>query len=179
MTEAHYMASLIHNLALAAKLEAGAPEVVIASLDLNALIERVTLRHQPIARTRDIALAHATPERVLRAQGDVTFIEQAVGNIVGNAVHHAASGGHVAIILRPAGATGFAIEVVDDGDGMTDAELRRGNAARTRAPHGRGLGLDIVQRVVQLHAWQLSLASVAPRGLSVVIGGPLDDGDPP
>jgi signal transduction histidine kinase len=50
---------------------------------------------------------------------------------------------------------------------------RRGNAARTRAPHGRGLGLDIVQRVVRLHAWELSLANVAPRGLSVVIAGPL------
>jgi signal transduction histidine kinase len=49
MDEAHYMASLVHNLELAAKLEAGEPALVPDVLDLDALVDRVVARHQPIA----------------------------------------------------------------------------------------------------------------------------------
>lgn len=181
MNEAHYMAALIHNLSLAAKLEAGEPDVTSGSVDLNALIERVVARHAPVARKRQIALEHATPEAILRARGDVTFVEQAVSNIVLNAVQHSEPNGHIAVLLDRTAADQFAIRISDDGPGMTAAELgslsrrgSRGIAARTRAPHGRGLGLHIAQRVVALHRWTLTLSNAAPRGLEVVIAGPLE-----
>lgn len=181
MDEAHYLASLVHNLGLAATLEAGEPGVARERIDLDALIERVAARHLPLARAHRIALERATPGEPLYASGDVTFVEQAVSNVVINAIHHVEAGGHVAIVLDRAAGGRFRIEIVDDGPGMSALELERarerglrGNDARTRAPHGRGLGLDIAQRVIRLHAWTLTLANAAPRGLSVVIAGPLE-----
>lgn len=180
MDEAHYMTSLIHNLSLAAKLEAGEPELGRATLDLGALIERVVARHRPIARNHDIALEQATPEAAVRCAGDVTAVEQAVGNLVLNAVQHVEPGGHIAVTLDVGDAETFTIRIVDDGPGMPAADLDRvlerglrGNQARTRAPHGRGLGLDIVHRVIRLHGWTFALAARAPHGLAVTISGPL------
>jgi two-component system sensor histidine kinase BaeS len=184
MDEAHYMTSLIHNLSLAAKLEAGEPELGRATIDLGALIERVVARHRPIARNHDIALEQATPEAAVRCAGDVTAVEQAVGNLVLNAVQHVEPGGHIAVTLDvgdPAtGTPRFTIRIVDDGPGMPAGDLDRvlerglrGNQARTRAPHGRGLGLDIVHRVIRLHGWTFTLAARDPHGLAVTISGPL------
>jgi signal transduction histidine kinase len=180
MDEAHYMASLVHNLQLAAKLEAGEPALRHETVDLNALVERVVARHQPIARNHELALEHAIPEQALIASGDVTFVEQAVSNLVLNAVQHGEAGGHVAVTLDRVEPGQFAIKVVDDGPGMPAADLDRvlerglrGNRARTRAPNGRGLGLDIVQRVVRVHGWSLTLAATEPHGLSVAITGRL------
>lgn len=52
MQEAQYLASLIHNLGAAAKLEAGEPLVEFHSVDLGALVERVVERHRPVAENR-------------------------------------------------------------------------------------------------------------------------------
>jgi signal transduction histidine kinase len=178
MDEAHYMASLIHNLSLAAKLEAGEPDLSRETIDLNALIERVVARHQPIARNHDVSLEHATPDVRVIVSGDVTFVEQAVSNLALNALQHVEPGGHVALTLDRVEPDRFAIRIVDDGPGMPASELdgvlergRRGNQARTRAPNGRGLGLDIVHRVVRVHGWELTLATSEPHGLSVTITG--------
>lgn len=183
MDEAHYMASLIHNLELAAKLEAGEPELRDEPFELNALIERVAARHHPIACNHGVSLERATPEARLYATGDVTFAEQAVSNLVVNAIQHVEPGGHVAITLDRVAAERFAIKVIDDGPGVPTGELDRiverglrAGRARTRAPSGRGLGLDIVHRAVRLHAWELALVSLEPRGLSVTIAGPLSRG---
>jgi two-component system, OmpR family, sensor histidine kinase BaeS len=181
MDEAHYMASLVHNLELAAKLEAGEAARVRDALDLDALVDRVVARHQPIARNHAVSLERATAEPPLLVAADVTFVEQAVSNLVLNAIQYAGPGGHVAIIADRDQATGrFVLRIVDDGPGMSAADLGRllerglrGNQARTRAPNGRGLGLDIVHRVVRLHGWELTLQSRAPRGLEVAIAGPL------
>lgn len=180
MDQAHYMAVLLHNLTLAAKLEAGEPELRGEPVDLGAIVARVVARHGPIAHNHGVALERGTPEEAMRALGDVTFVEQAVSNLVLNAIQHAERGGHIAVTLDRVASARFVIKVIDDGPGMSAAELmrvvergQRGDQARTRAPSGRGLGLDIVHRVVRLHGWELTLAALSPHGLSVAISGPM------
>jgi signal transduction histidine kinase len=112
----------------------------------------------------------------------VTLIEQAVSNIVYNAVRHHREQGHVAVILETsASAAGeqFRLRVVDDGPGMSAEELRkicergfRGDAARTRAPEGQGLGLDIAHRVAALHGLELRFGASEFGGLQVDLSGP-------
>src|SRR5262249_39389459 len=100
MSEAHYLASLMHNLAAAAKLEAGEPAVRRDPLDLRAVVEQAVARHQAIARQREVALEAAVPERPIRVDGDVTLLEQAIGNVVYNAIRHNRAAGHVADLLE-------------------------------------------------------------------------------
>ncbi|MCA9708266.1 MAG: HAMP domain-containing histidine kinase, partial [Myxococcales bacterium] len=164
MHEAHYIASLLHDLATAAKLDTGQPDLQRVPVDLGGLVRRVVARHRPIGRQLGVSLECAAPEPPRQVHADPTMLEQALGNLVYNAVRHNRPEGHVAVFVDDAGPERFAIHVVDDGPGIgaaTLAALRergvRGDEARTRAPGGRGLGLDIAVRVCELHGFSLRL----------------------
>jgi signal transduction histidine kinase len=172
--EAHYMASLVRNLGVAARLEAGEPSPSREPVDLNALVERVVARHRPVAGPRNIAVEFAVPERPVVTEGDETLLEQAVGNLVHNAVRHNRPGGHVAVTLEePKDAPGrFVLRVADDGPGVPEAELahlgergHRAAEARQRSPGGRGLGLHIARTVAERHGMVLSLRNREGGGL--------------
>ena len=170
MREAHYMASLLRNLGSAASLGESAAPVVLSPVDLSALVERVVARHRPIARTSGVELNVAVPDPPLVAPSDHTLLEQAVSNLVDNAIRYNHPGGHVAVLLDRAG-DAFVLSVTDDGPGVTDQELAqlttrwfRGSEARTRRPDGHGLGLAIVSE------------SVGRLGLSLTFDRPADGG---
>lgn len=172
--EAHYMAALLHNLGAAARLEAGEPGRQRAPVDLNALVGRCLGRHRPIARQQGVQLEHAVPEPPVLVMGDDTLLEQAVSNVIYNAVRYNARGGHVAVVLEQGPGTAFRLRVLDDGPGIAEHELPhilerhvRGDAARTRGPGGHGLGLDIASRVVAMHGWRLVLDRSEYGGLQV------------
>lgn len=170
--EADYLASLVRNLGVAARLEAGEPSLARAPVDLDALVERVVARFRPVARSAGVALDFAVPETPVRFEGDETLLEQAVGNLVHNAVRHNGRGGHVAVTLEaPRGEQGsFVLRVEDDGAGMTQEAIDRAlsadpAAARPRAEGRAGLGLRIVRQVAARHGLELTLRRREPRGL--------------
>jgi signal transduction histidine kinase len=120
------------------------------------------------------------------------LLEQAVGNVVYNAIHYNARGGHVAVVLDrlPAGQTArLSLAVVDDGPDVTEEELPRlferafrGDGARARKP--QGLGLDIAKRVSDVHGLALHAERPESGGLRIVFEGsaaPTEalDADPP
>jgi len=184
LEEAHYMASLIHNLSAAAKLEAGERHIQRHPVDLNAIVERVVARHRPMAQAREIQVDFAVPEAVVQVEGDVTLLEQAVSNLVHNAVRYNECGGHVAILLEARGAPGdgeaaFALRVIDDGPGMPADQLKRlperryrGDAARSRHPEGLGLGLNIAWDVAERHGLTLGFKASEYGGLEAELRGP-------
>jgi signal transduction histidine kinase len=185
--EAHYLASLVHNLGAAAKLEAGEPHVERHAVNLNALVERAAGRHRPIAAPRDIEVNTAVPERQLVATGDVTLIEQAVSNLIHNAVRYNQPGGHVAVVLEPAASADgsgdngrFRLRVFDDGPGVPEelygrlAEPHyRADDARTRSPGGQGLGLSIARQVADRHGFTMDIRRSEAGGLEVELAGDL------
>lgn len=179
MTEAQYIASLLRNLAVVARLDAARPRLERGPVELGALVDRVVARHRPVALQREIALEGGTPGEPVQVEGDVTLLEQALGNLVHNAVRHNRPGGHVAVLLE-AGAGRFRLRVIDDGPGIpadrVDQLLQRGfrgEEARSRAPGGSGLGLDISRRVAELHGFGLALRPSEHGGLEAELEGPI------
>lgn len=177
LQEAHYMGSLIHNLSAVARLEQEGAKLASASVDLAALVERAVARHAPIAKARGIALEHAVPPEPLSATGDVTLLEQAVSNLIHNAVRYVEPGGHVAVVLARSG-TRFSLRVLDDGPGIPpDIRSRvferafRADSARTRHPGGLGLGLSIALDVAQRHGFELELRSPETGGAEFELRG--------
>lgn len=184
MDEAHYMASLVHNLSATARLETAEGAIVRVEVDLNALVARVVGRHRPIARELGITVESAAPgDEVLRVEADVTLLEQAVSNVAYNAVRYNKRGGHVAVVLDRLEGGRFSLRVIDDGPGIAEDELARmaergarGAEARTRAPDGQGLGLHIARRSAALHGYELRLGPSEYGGLEVSLEGPLARG---
>jgi signal transduction histidine kinase len=175
--EGQYIASLVHNLGAAARLEAADVLVERHPVDLNALVERVVERHRPVAAPAGIAIEYGVPEHPVTVTGDVTLVEQAVSNLVHNAVRYNRRGGHVAVLLEES-AGRFRLRVEDDGPGVPEAERarlferrHRGDGARQRDPGGLGLGLHIARGVAERHGFALRLASSEHGGLAVELEG--------
>jgi two-component system, OmpR family, sensor histidine kinase BaeS len=121
------------------------------------------------------------PEETLAVEGDVTLIEQAVNNVVYNALRYNRAGGHVAITLDRLTVDRFQLRIVDDGPGVPAEQISRitergfrADTVRTRAKSGQGLGLNIAFRVAQVLGLQLSFAPSEYGGLQVDLTGPLE-----
>ena len=154
-----------------AEIEAGSRRAAFAALDLTPLLADVAELYGAVAEEKGIALTVQAPER-LPAFGDRDLIQQAVVNLVDNAVKFSPSGG--AVVLRATSArAGVAIAVADQGAGIPEADRARaaerffrGESARNTP--GSGLGLALVQAVAQLHGGSLRLADAAP-GLVAIL----------
>ena len=177
LRESYYIGALLRNLALAAKLDGGQPVTCNESVDLGELVERATTRHRFMAVQQGVELNYAIPESPLLVGGDSVSIEQAVSNVIYNAVAYNRTGGHVAVLLERQGDDSFVLRVANDGPGVAKDELAhlierhyRGDSARSRS-QGGGLGLNIAHRVAELHGWDMRLANSQPNGLEVSFRG--------
>ncbi|HYN78247.1 MAG TPA: HAMP domain-containing sensor histidine kinase, partial [Lamprocystis sp. (in: g-proteobacteria)] len=152
-----------------ARIESGGRRAAFAPLDLAPLVADVADLYEPVAAERGQRLTHdtASPAWVV---GDRDLLFQALGNLVDNAVKYGPVGGQVDLSLRPeAGAV--IIEVADNGPGIP-AQLhgevfrRFFRADSSRSTPGSGLGLSLVQAVMQLHGATIELLDNRP-GLRV------------
>ncbi|MGB5282908.1 MAG: HAMP domain-containing sensor histidine kinase, partial [Polyangiales bacterium] len=178
LEESQYLGSLLHNLNAVARLEAHDGLTHRDPIDLNRLVERVVERHRPIAKRKQISLDLAVPEAAIEFPGDLTLLEQALGNIVQNSIRYNRSNGHVAVVLEGT-ASRWTLRVVDDGPGIPEADRSRvvqasfrGSEARTRHPHGMGLGLHIASDVAKRHGLHLELRDTDGGGLTVELTHP-------
>ena len=100
---------------------------------------------------------------------DRTDLAEVLGNLLENAARHAA--GRVRITAEP-GSAGPSILVEDDGKGIPPAQLSSVLARGVRLDErgeGAGLGLAIVQDVLEAYDWQVDLAGSELGGLKVTI----------
>ena len=181
MDEAHYLAALLHNLSVAARVDVAEPRIERTAIDLNAVVARVVARHRPVAAERGIEVDSGVPEVPVIIDADLTLLEQAVSNVVYNAIRYNRRGGHVAVVVDRAD-DGFVLRVLDDGPGIPPPDLgsliRRGfrsDAARTRTTGGHGghgIGLHITHTVADLHGYRLTFKNREPSGLEVELAGP-------
>lgn len=178
MNDAVYLAALTANLRLAAEMREGwSPATRGVGVDLTDVVERVVTRARLFARRRGISLEAGLPDGATPTRCDPIAAEQAVSNVVENAITHGKEGGHVAVVLETSGRA-FTLFVADDGPGLPPSELPRlgertfrSDDARQRDPRGSGLGLAITHEVCARCGWTLAFEPEAPTGLRVTIHG--------
>jgi signal transduction histidine kinase len=174
-----YIDGLTSNLRLACQLRDGwSPAEGDPSVDLTETVERVVSRARYFAKNRGITLDVARPDAPVAARCQATAAEQAITNLVENAIAYGDPGGHAAVVLE-SDAAHFRLLVIDDGPGVLPAELPRlgertfrSDEARQRDPSGSGLGLAITSEICDRCGWELSFERQEPRGLGVKIAGP-------
>ena len=166
-----HVAELFQALLRIAEVEAGARRSAFAPLDLAPLLEEVAELYGMLAEERDLVLEQAWPAS-LPAYGDRGLIQQAVANLVDNAVKFSPPGSLVRLEAG-IGAGALRVAVCDAGPGIPEIDRARatqrffrGEAAR-HTP-GAGLGLALVAAVASLHGGELLLEDNAP-GLRAVL----------
>ena len=108
-------------------------------------------------------------------------MSQALGNIVGNAVHAIEADGNIELRAELSRNEQLAISITDDGVGIHATDLPRvfDRFYRTDESHGRasdrtGLGLAIARAIVEAHGGTVAATSAGPsQGATVTIHLPL------
>jgi two-component system OmpR family sensor kinase len=164
-SEAGRMSSLVDDLLLLARLDAGRP------LERNQ-VDVTHLLLETVSDARVLAPDHQwrleLPAEAVEVVGDEARLHQVVTNLLGNARRHTPPGTAVVVGVSP-GADGFArLTITDDGPGFDPAlaprafeRFTRGDTARTRDAHpgGAGLGLSLVEAIVTAQGGSVDLTS--------------------
>jgi signal transduction histidine kinase len=128
-----------------------------APCDLRVLVEDVARLMRPLATERGVRLETELPEGAAVAALDRVQMEQAIVNVVKNAIEAAGAGGRASLCLTASNGA-VRIRVEDTGPGLS-AEARANLFAPffTTKPHGQGIGLTLVQEVLRQHGFAFSL----------------------
>lgn len=126
------------------------------------------------ASDADVTLQPRIPFDLPAVRGDGSKLQQALGNILSNAIKFSRKGGKVAIEAQRTNTDGVAISIRDSGVGMTEEEVAvaltpfgQVDGSRARWREGTGLGLPIAKALVELHGGTLEITSMKDHGTEV------------
>lgn len=178
--ESDQLIRTFNALLMISRVEAGAVAAEMTSVDLSAIVADTAELYEPVAEDAGLVLT-AEIEPNVSIQGNRELIGQALFNLIDNAIKYAPGGaGNPAIVLKlhPA-ADGVRLCVADHGAGVP-AEKREDVVKRffrmdeSRSKPGTGLGLSLVEAVMELHGGQLALSdtdaeNAEARGLTATM----------
>jgi signal transduction histidine kinase len=147
------------------RLSAGQMELKRELVPVREMIEQCVERARPLAERKRISIALAPAAEELQITGDRELLEYACYNLLTNAVKYSPQRTEVsASAWRENGHVRIAVE--DQGIGMDQKEVRqifqkfyRTKRAEESGEAGTGIGLSIVQQIVEQHGGEIGVIS--------------------
>ena len=144
--------------------------------DLRLAVDDAVRAVQPLADVKQQTLHVELPSAPVEMPHDPSALQQAVGNLLNNAIKYTQHGGEIIVSLRTADST-VEIAVEDNGTGISAESLPQIFNRFYRDPahkqEGTGLGLAIAQEIVHIHNGTISVTSEPELGSRFVIQLPL------
>jgi signal transduction histidine kinase/DNA-binding NarL/FixJ family response regulator len=163
------MQDLVLNLLEVARMDMGS-ELKLETFDLNEVLQSAVDEFKPQAELRQHELSAQLADAPLPVEGDRTRLMQVARNLLGNALKYTPNGGKVTV--RSDAANGKAnAYFADTGIGISEDDLAhlfekfyRVRSDATQDIEGNGLGLAIVQAIVEQHQGQVQVQSKVGEG---------------
>lgn len=171
--------ALAQNVLSLARLECTGETGLLEKVDtdLSSLVAEMVSILRPKADAAGIELKTSGTDAPLSVSCDPQLIEQALSNLVENAIRHSGSK-DVTVELSSAGGEAL-VAVEDHGVGIPPQErervferFHRVDAARAAETGGAGLGLAIVRSIMRLHGGDVALEPARPSGCRFVMSVP-------
>ena len=178
---------LIEDLLDISSIIAGKLRFDMRPADVNQIVWAVMDSARPGAEAKGVSLAMTVCSMGAIVRGDSGRLQQAIWNLVSNAIKFTSPGGCVTVATT-ASASHVEIVVSDTGAGIDPEVLpliferfRQGDSGTARAHMGLGLGLAIARSLVQAHGGTVTAVSEGiGRGATFTIQlplAPVDDHD--
>ncbi len=171
-----HLLNLINELLDLSRIEAGKydlNEEVVSLIDIADDCRRmVEIR----AKAKNIDLVfNVADENLAKLWGDERAIRQVVLNLLSNAVKFTPQSGKIILTVARSADGGQMVSVRDNGPGIPEDEIEtvlssfgQGSLAQKTAEQGAGLGLPIVQKIMELHQGRFDLFSKLRFGTEVI-----------
>ncbi len=173
------LSTLIDNVLDFARIEQGRRQWRFEPCDLGALLTGTLALMEPLAREKGVTLISPTMPSI-EADVDPGAIQQALVNLLDNAIKFSPAGSQVEIILTAEGPSHWIFQVTDQGPGIPAEEHKRifekfhrlGSELR-RETQGTGIGLSLVKSIAEAHGGKVTLASAPGNGSVFSFIGPI------
>jgi two-component system sensor histidine kinase MtrB len=160
---------LLNDLLEISRYDAGAVRAELEIHDLNQVVGMAIASIDPLAKNRGSQIEVVAPTGEILAEFDSRRIERLLRNLLANAIEHGE--GKPIRVEVGANAHAVAVNVSDNGIGMTKAQLERvfdrfwrADPARKRTSGGTGLGLAISLEDTMLHGGMLDVRAAPDAG---------------
>lgn len=170
LRQSHRLERLVQDLMDLARLESGESPPRLRPIDAAELADSVMEGVIDLAQTQGIELERRLPREPLVFAADARQVEQAVLNLLDNAIKYSGQGGRVTLALEQDNDE-VVISVSDTGPGIAAEYLPRlferfyrVDTNRSREMGGTGLGLAIVKHIAQVHHGRVEVASAPGQG---------------
>jgi two-component system, sporulation sensor kinase E len=157
-------------------LRPSTPQLKLGSL--NEVMEKTLELMRPELENRNLEVRVKPASQLPLAPLDATQIQQALVNLIKNAMQAMTKGGTLALQTGE-GSDDVWVSVSDTGGGIPQEQINRiFEPFYTTKKKGSGLGLMIVQRIVRAHGGRIDLESHVGRGTTFRIWLPLREAKP-
>jgi two-component system phosphate regulon sensor histidine kinase PhoR len=172
--------AIIEDLLSLSRLEQGTETAELPRSEgvLSEVLQAVVQDCAAKAEARQVTIVSSC-DPALRAQINAPLLEQAMVNLLDNAIHYSKAGSTVWLEAAPE-VNEIAIRVRDQGVGIPQEHLPRlferfyrVDKARSREHGGTGLGLAIVKHIALVHGGRVSVASRIGQGSTFTIHLPI------
>ena len=179
--EVDRLRGLVTDLDWLAETDHGELKLSLEATPVYDLLTAEADRWQPQSQARQVDLSLQVSSDLPDMDLDRMRMNQALGNVISNAIHCTEAGGSI-VIRAGVQSDALAISVTDDGIGIDAADLLhifnrfyRTDLSRSRGIGGTGLGLAIAQAIVEGHGGTITVASDGPgQGATVTFSLPLN-----
>lgn len=178
LEECARISRVIKTLLFLARSDTASDALRRESVDVAEELANVESFYEAAAAEAGVALRVAAAHG-LRAQLDRTLFQQAIGNLVSNAIAHTPRGGRVELVTN-VGTGRLTVTVGDTGCGIAAEHLPhvferfyRIDRARSGSEQNAGLGLAVVKSIVSRHGGHVEITSAVDRGTTVKLILPL------
>jgi signal transduction histidine kinase len=169
---------LVQDLLMLTQLEAGTFSIDPGEVDVCKLARELEPEAMLMAEVADVTLS-VECDGIPVFKGDSTRIAQVLDNLISNAIKFTPKGGRVGVRIHPEGER-CVVEVSDTGVGIDAKDLKqlfkrfyRGVAIPAGKMPGAGLGLAIVEAIVQAHEGEIAVESKPGQGATFRVYLPL------
>ncbi|MBK1667319.1 hypothetical protein CKO28_04660 [Rhodovibrio sodomensis] len=177
-----HLLDLINSILDATRLEVGQFEVAAEPFELAPVVRSAVEQMQPAATAAGIELAHQCPSDMLLT-ADQRLLRQVLFNLIGNAIKFSPTGTAVEVNGHTDAEGRCVLRVSDAGPGIPEKDRARVlkpfqqiDDRLSRRHEGVGLGLYIVQQIVEAHGATMEIGTSAAGGAEMTIVFPSDTG---
>ncbi|MDC9823887.1 HAMP domain-containing sensor histidine kinase [Devosia sp. ZB163] len=170
-----HLLNLINELLDLSRIEAGKYDLNEEAVSLIDIADDCRRMVEIRAKGKGIEITVSYAHNLPKLWGDERAIRQVVLNLLSNAIKFTPQSGKVHLTVTRSGDGGQLISVRDNGPGIPESEIEmvltsfgQGSLAHKSAEQGAGLGLPIVQRIMELHQGRFDLFSKLRFGTEVI-----------
>lgn len=176
---------LVEELRTLSLAEAGQLPLNLSQVDIADLARQAAAAFDPLAEAEGIRLLVDLPPALPPVSADPARIQQALGNLLSNALRHVGQAAAHPTVRLSAMAVSQAVRVSisDNGPGLTPEAQRhvfdrfwRADAARSREQGGSGLGLAICKGIISAHSGRIWVESTPGQGATFTFELPVASG---